>query len=255
MLVLSRREGEKLVFPHLGITLEVLHVRGNAARLGIQAPPNVVILRDELCKEGQSTTLTGASPELSATKKLSHAVRNRLHAATLALHLFRKQMDRGLAQEAERTWHKILDEFMALEAEAAGRSERPLPSTALRNRRTLVVEDDANECELLAGFLRISGFDVATSGDGAAALDYLASHERPDVILLDMVMPRFDGRATVGAIRKNPQLADLKVFAISGTAPSSFGIPTGPKGVDRWFPKPINPEKLVREIVRELNEA
>jgi CheY-like chemotaxis protein len=119
----------------------------------------------------------------------------------------------------------------------------------------LVVEDDANECELLAGFLRVSGFEVVTSGDGAAAIDYLASHDRPDLILLDMMMPRLDGRATIASIRENPRLADLKVFAISGTSPGEFGVPTGPHGVDRWFSKPVNPETLVQEISRELREA
>lgn len=254
MLVLSRREGEKLVFPNLGITLEVLRVRGNAARLGIQAPSNVTILRDELCDVPGTPPAVEAAPEMSAARKLSHALRNRLHGATLALHLFRKQMDRGLLAEADQTWQKILEEFRALDAEAAPRPEKPQAVSAPR-RRTLVVEDDANECELLAGFLRVSGFEVATSGDGAAAMDYLTSHERPDLILLDMIMPRFDGRATIGAIRKNPQLANLKVFAISGTSPSTFGIPTGPQGVDRWFPKPVNPEELVREIARELSQA
>lgn len=254
MLVLSRREGEKLVFPHLGITLEVLRVRGNAARLGIRAPSDVTILRDELCAEGVPEPQVGPAADLAATKKLSHAVRNRLHAATLALHLFRKQMDRGLTQDAERTWQKILEEFMALESEAAARP-RPTPKPGSRLPRTLVVEDDANECELLAGFLRVSGFEVATSGDGAAAMDYLSSHARPDLVLLDMIMPRFDGRATIGAIRQDPQLSQLKVFAISGTAPSEFGIPTGPQGVDRWFPKPINPEELVREIARQFSEV
>lgn len=255
MLVLSRREGEKLIFRNLGITLEVLHVRGNAARLGIQAPANVTILREELCGESDVQPAAAALVPASIAGKLSHAVRNRLHAARLALHLFRKQTERGLLAEAEQTWHKILEEFTALDAEAARRPEKPAPSQPARSRRTLVVEDDANECELLAGFLRVSGFEVATSGDGAAALDYLTSHERPDLILLDMIMPRFDGRATISAIRRNPQLADLKVFAISGTAPSAFGIPTGPQGIDRWFPKPVNPEELVREIARELNQA
>jgi CheY-like chemotaxis protein len=133
------------------------------------------------------------------------------------------------------------------------RSQPAATASPSRTCRTLVVEDDANECELLAGFLRVSGFDVATSGDGAAAMDYLASHDRPDLILLDMIMPRFDGRATIASIRENPKLANLKVFAISGTSPGDFGVPTGPRGVDRWFSKPINPEALLQEICHELH--
>ena len=48
MLVLSRRLGEKIVLPGLGITLQVLSVKGNAVRLGIEAPPDVRVLRGEL---------------------------------------------------------------------------------------------------------------------------------------------------------------------------------------------------------------
>ncbi|NLY00836.1 MAG: response regulator [Rhodopirellula sp.] len=252
MLVLSRREGEKLVFPNLGVTLEVLRIKGNTARLGVKAPKDVRILREELVDD---EALPG-SGVISPTRRLSHAVRNRLHAANLALHLFRKLLDRGMVEQAEETYQKILHEFEALEAEAAAIKSEPSAATGPpRACRTLVVEDDANECELLAGFLRVSGFDVATSGDGSAAMDYLATHERPDVVLLDMMMPRLDGRATIASIRDNPRLADLKVFAISGTSPSELGVATGPRGIDRWFPKPVNPESLVHEISRELQET
>ena len=48
MLVLSRRLGEKIVLPGLGITLQVVSVKGNAVRLGIEAPPDVKVVREEL---------------------------------------------------------------------------------------------------------------------------------------------------------------------------------------------------------------
>jgi carbon storage regulator CsrA len=48
MLVLSRRLNEKIVLPSLGVTVQVLAVRGGAVRLGIQAPPDIAVLREEL---------------------------------------------------------------------------------------------------------------------------------------------------------------------------------------------------------------
>jgi len=101
----------------------------------------------------------------------------------------------------------------------------------------------------------MNGFEVATSGDGARALDYLASHDQPDMVLLDMFMPRCDGPTTVNAIRSNPAFSGIKVFAISGTSPSQLGVSTGPRGIDRWFAKPVNPERLVRELVREVEQT
>ena len=50
MLLLSRRTGEAIVFPTLGITVRVLAVRGNAVSLGIEAPPDVRITREELLR-------------------------------------------------------------------------------------------------------------------------------------------------------------------------------------------------------------
>jgi carbon storage regulator CsrA len=261
MLVLSRGAGEKLVFPTIGVTLEVLQIRGRKVRLGIQAPPEVPVLRDELVEDSQRAAAATAARRLAALGRagLPHDVRNRLHAASLALRLYQRQLDRCMFDAAEDTLSKLAEQFAALELEAAKAAEAatagpgdPIGTGSTLCGRALLVEDDSNECELLAGFLRISGYEVATAGDGADALDYLASHQRPDVVLLDMFMPRFDGQQTVQAIRSDPRLEDLKVFAISGTSPAKLGIATGPTGVDRWFAKPVNPETLVREMSREL---
>ena len=104
----------------------------------------------------------------------------------------------------------------------------------------------------MASYLRLSGFQVDTARDGCDALSLLQAELRPDAVLLDMRMPRCDGPATISAIRANPDFRGLKVYAISGTSPDSLGVQRGPQGVDRWFPKPLNPEVLVRELSREL---
>lgn len=250
MLILSRRAGEKIVFPSLDISIDVLRLKGNTVRLGISAPPEISVLREEIA--GGDSALAKAPPPLAVKKPvatLSHALRNRLHAASLALHLFKRQLAAGMATDAERSFQKILDEFAAIETEAVGTCSKPQSQpTSMPRARALIVEDDANESELLAGYLRLSGFDVETAGDGVNALEYLANGERPDVVLLDMFMPRCDGPHTVSAIRKNKELDGLKIFAVSGHCPKELGVATGPRGIDRWFPKPVNPETLVREI-------
>lgn len=249
MLILSRREGEKIVFPALGIVLELQRIKGNTARLGIKAPAEIKILRDELAADE-----AGAGRALPQQSRLSHSARNHLHAALLALQLSRRQMERGMVNDAQISFDRGLAALEQLEAEAA-RPVEPKPPANSPRCRALVVEDDPNQCELLAGFLRLSGFEVATSGDGARALDYLASHDQPDMVLLDMFMPRCDGPTTVNAIRSNPAFSGIKVFAISGTSPSQLGVSTGPRGIDRWFAKPVDPERLVRELVREVGQT
>jgi CheY-like chemotaxis protein len=130
----------------------------------------------------------------------------------------------------------------------------PRPERPARHR-ALLVEDNANERQLLATFLRGAGMEVATAGDGSDALDYLRQQARPDVVLLDMGLPRCDGAAVVRAMRQDPAYAGVKIFAVTGHGPEEFGLGQGPAGVDRWFQKPIDPTDLVRGVEQELDQA
>jgi CheY-like chemotaxis protein len=174
----------------------------------------------------------------------------------LALHLLQRQLDAGLAEEAESTLQTALRELDTLN-ETIGRTTAT-QSNAVEARppfRALLVEDDANESELLAGYLRMSGFDVDRAADGLQAMVYLSRHRSPDVVLLDMKMPRLSGPKTISSIRGNPAYRDVKIFAVSGTAQAECGVSIGPQGVDRWFSKPLNPQELVDEMNRDLATA
>lgn len=242
MLVLSRRQNDKVVFPRLGVTVEILRINGRSVRVGIDAPPEVSVLRHEIVQQ-EGHKIAASLP----TDKLSHRLRNQLHSANLALQLSRKQLERGLIEPAEATLEKALREFEAIDREIASGEQEKL--------KALLVEDDRNESELLAGFLRMSDFEVDTAADGREALYRLSQDSPPDVVLLDMMMPRLDGPSTVTELRSNPRFEGLRVFAVSGTSPDEIGVPTGPEGVDRWFSKPVNPQRLVSEIRRELDAA
>jgi len=249
MLVLTRRENEKIIFPDVDISVEVVSISGSRARLGVRAPADIRILRQEIAGD------EAKAPARSQSKsQLSHSVRNRLNAASIAAQLLRRQMDHGLYADADNTARMLLEELGELNHELVAppkepREEKP---TRAQRRRALLVEDNPNERQLLAGFLKMAGFEVETAGDGEDALQYLKSHELPDVVLLDMLMPRCDGPTAVNRIRRDPALAGTKIFVVSGTAPARFGLETGPGGIDRWFNKPIDPEQLAREMARDL---
>ena len=247
MLVLSRKQDDKIVFPHLGITVEILKIAGRSVRVGVQAPDDVRVLRHELAEHECQAGFADSLP-----KGLSdHALRNRLNRATLGLQLAQKQLEFEQVAQADETMARVLSEFESLEEEL-GR-QRPMRQPA-KTRHALLVEDDKNESELLAGFLRLSGFEVDTAADGCDALDYLDRQQKPDVVLLDMQMPRCDGPATISAIRENPRFENLRVFAVSGRVPAEMGVTVGPSGVDRWFRKPLNPQDLVKELQQDLQQ-
>ena len=247
MLVLSRGTTDKIIFPNLDITVEILRIAGNKVRVGIDAPKDVRVLRHELVDEQSGT---GVSKK---TSHLSHEFRNRLNTANVALHLLQRQLDAGLSEEAETTLQKALHELDTLNETIGGTADSQLSADQkLPPCRALLVEDDANESELLAGYLQMSGFDVDRAMDGLQAMVYLSRHRSPDIVLLDMQMPRMNGPKTVSSIRSNPAYRDVKVFAVSGTPQAECGVSIGPEGVDRWFSKPINPQELVDEMNRDL---
>ncbi|HUG67373.1 MAG TPA: response regulator [Pirellulaceae bacterium] len=245
MLVLSRKQNERILFPHLGVTIEVLRVSGNAVRVGIDAPPDVQVLREEVAQR------QGLALHPETLQKRRHDLRNRLHTANLALHLLQRQLDAGWYDQAEKSLQLALVELTELNDLVANSDQSA--SAPAEKRRALLVEDNPNERELLAGILRLSGYEVEVAEDGLAAMRLLEEHAPPDLVLLDMQMPSMDGGQTVSAIRCNPAYRGLKVFAVSGTDRKSLGVELGGRGVDRWFAKPLNPSAFIRELNRELS--
>ncbi len=262
MLVLSRGRNDKVVFPTLGISVEILRVAGNKVRLGIEAPQDVPIHRHEISEKiaatGESPTVKFPTSSDTRSRQLSHATRNRLHAASLGLHLLHRKIEVGDLTDAESTIFQIFNELKAIEVElddsVAKKSPRKAAATAGKeiHHRALVVEDDDNERELLAGCLRMSGFDVDTAADGLQAMVRL-TEKSPDVVLLDMRMPRFDGPKTISAIRSNPDYRGLKLFAVSGMGPEDLNVRVGPDGVDRWFIKPVDAKAIMDALREELH--
>jgi len=250
MLVLSRKENEKVVFPHLGVALQVLRVGGGKVRVGIEAPDDVSVIRYEIASAAQ---LAEFSEKLrQSAGEMTHEVRNQLHTALMGLYVAQKQLEQNLPVDAEDTIEQLITSLQGLDHELGG---HPLPEATRRRRRALVVEDNSNERRLLASYLALSGFDVHAVDDGVEALDYLSTHDRPDAVVLDMQMPRLGGAAAVGVMRADPRFRGLKVYAVSGMDRGEVQVPVGPEGVDHWFSKPLDPQQLVERINAELGPA
>jgi carbon storage regulator CsrA len=253
MLVLSRRVNQKILFPSISTSLQIVSVKSGTARLAIDSPRHVPVFRGELLDQQPGwiplPAISGLAPGTDAPvlHQVLHQLNNRLNSSTIALALLRRQFNLGLPEEMQATLAQLDEEMDSLRdaAESLGQQAGPAPRAT---RRALLVEDDANECELLAGFLRLAGIDVDTAGDGLDALRQLERNPRPDIVLLDMILPRCDGPTTVRAIRAEPRWAGLRIFGMTGANPHDFNLPEGPEGVDRWFPKPLKPEALLAEL-------
>ncbi len=254
MLVLSRRESDKILFPSLGISVEVLRVQGNTTRLGISAPAEVPILRHEIADLKAIEFAPGKKQNDDRLKALVHAIRSRLNTASVNLNQLHASLDDMANETAQSLIEELFGELQKLEREA----NQVLEDSGVPVNQTpqaLLVEDSATERQLLEAYLDLSGFNVTTAEDGQDALDYLSLHARPDVVLLDMMMPRIDGAAFVRKVREDPKLRGLSIFAISGSERRDFDIPTGPEGVDRWYQKPLNPKALVSDVATHLTKS
>lgn len=239
MLVVTRRETEKIAFPALGITVHLLRISRKSARVGIDAPPEIKILRDELSPADEARSSNASTPftaEASAARS-EHSLANALNKLILAVHIARKMWESGRHQEADETLQSALKSLEDLD-----QLQRSL--SPVRTCRALIVDDDANERELLAGFLGMNGCECATAADGIDALAYLETGDCPDVVLLDMAMPRCNGPETLRLIRADDRFARVRVFSVSSTSPRDLNVPEGPSGFDAWFPKPLNPRRL-----------
>ncbi len=248
MIEFSCKMNEKIVVPSLNTTIEVVKIGRESVQLCIDAPPDVPIQ----CEAASSRSAEGYQT------RFMRQLCERLRTTAQGLGLLRLQLDAGMLEEVRTSLAQFRDEFQLLrygvegEMEAAAAKPRP---KARKARRALLVEDDRNQRELLAGFLRQSGLTVDTAGDGADALDYLGTHARPDVVLLDMGLPRVDGPTMVRQLRSNPEFGGLKIFGVTGRLPEEFDLERGPRGVDRWFQKPLNPAAFFHDLAEELDDA
>jgi carbon storage regulator CsrA len=261
MLVLSRKVKEKIVFPTINTAVQVVEVRRGVVRLGIEAPPEITVLREEVADRSATWRPVKDCPEARPEDEVEqdqfkHQLQDRLKTTAVNLGLVRLQLDAGLLKEATVTLARLQDDFQLLRYGLEGELEKqPVkpPVNTRKPRKALLVEDNRDERELLARLLRQAGLEVATTGDGADALDYLGSHGKPDVILLDMGLPRVDGPTVVRQLRCDPAFVGLKIFGVTGHLPDEFDLERGPRGIDRWFQKPLDTNLLLHDLTEELD--
>lgn len=105
--------------------------------------------------------------------------------------------------------------------------------------------------QLIRVNLELEGFEVVTAADGAECLD-VVDQVRPDVVTLDVVMPRLDGLRTAARLRSDPRTRHLPIVIVS--ACTQYEVESGLEvGVDAFLAKPFEPSELLG-IVRQLME-
>ena len=119
----------------------------------------------------------------------------------------------------------------------------------------LVVDDDPDIARFVEVNLRSAGYDVAVAGDGEEALER-AGALRPDLVLLDVMMPRLDGFEVAQRLRKNPQTANTQHHHAHGEgALAPTRSPACSPGADDYIIKPFDPIELLARVKGTLRRA
>jgi CheY-like chemotaxis protein len=121
--------------------------------------------------------------------------------------------------------------------------------TNMARKRILVVDDDRAIRQLFRAALMLAGYTVDLAEDGLTALRHIDEH-RPDLIVLDLHLPRVDGLAVLSELRAHSRTWDIPVIVITGTD-YQYAVAQA----NAILRKPCDPHKLIEVIERELDAA
>src|SRR5215510_14454272 len=113
--------------------------------------------------------------------------------------------------------------------------------------KILVVDDTPRNVKLLADLLAIKGYEVVTATSGREALGQVET-ERPDLVLLDVVMPEMSGYEVCRKIREIPETKMLPVVMVTALDPAEERIKGIEAGADDFLSKPINQAELLARV-------
>ena len=118
----------------------------------------------------------------------------------------------------------------------------------------LLVDDNEQNLELLLAYLEDLGCELRTATDGAEALAEVAQR-RPDLILLDVMMPRMSGFQTCARIKKDPATNDIPIVMVTALNEVSDAERAVESGADGFIVKPVNKLELVTSVRALLASA
>jgi type II secretory ATPase GspE/PulE/Tfp pilus assembly ATPase PilB-like protein/CheY-like chemotaxis protein len=162
---------------------------------------------------------------------------------------------REVALERVRAGLTTLAEVDRVLGEAMGEPGAPAAAEETARPGILLADDDAVSRSLARQLLERQGFAVAEAADGAAALAWLAQGTGFDLLVLDLSMPRVDGREVLRQVRATPRTAGLPVVVLTGEQQEAIEVELMEEGADDYIRKPFDPARFVVRIKAALRRA
>ncbi len=234
MLMLARKKNERIRVPAIGMTLQIVSVKGDTVRIGIEAPDDILVLREELAVFNPEVTL---ADQLLEQRQAKHEARNHLQELTnklqLAIHQYRhgKSSTDDIFSGVEESLWKI--------QKCTGQT--PSLQKKSLSKTVLLIDNNINESMMLSTILRMSGFNVIGADSFEEGVGFLKGNDyNLDAILINYSLEHSEGFLstidTLGLDKKT------KVFAMHE------GDFKANSNVDEWFSKPLHTKDLVCKI-------
>jgi two-component system alkaline phosphatase synthesis response regulator PhoP/two-component system response regulator VicR len=119
------------------------------------------------------------------------------------------------------------------------------------SKKVLVVDDQPHIVRLIQVNLEKEGLQVSTASDGVEGLEKI-HEERPDLVILDVIMPRKDGFQVLRDIKGDEALADIPVIMLTVKTHNADIVEGLKEGAELYLPKPFHPKELVSLVKRVL---
>jgi len=123
----------------------------------------------------------------------------------------------------------------------------------MAGERILAVDDSATVLEMIKSVLVAEGYEVLTAADGAEGLD-VARAERPDLILLDVMMPALDGYEACRRLKADAATAEIPVIMLTAKTQAAEQKAGHEAGAVGYINKPFTPKDLVAQVREFLGE-
>jgi two-component system, cell cycle response regulator DivK len=118
----------------------------------------------------------------------------------------------------------------------------------------LAIEDNRHDWEIYGRILCYNGYDVIHAADGAEGLD-LARQKLPDLVLLDLTIPRIDGLDVCRLLKAEPRTAQIPVVVLSSRERSEWEPQARAAGCDAYLEKPMSPVEVLHEVEQLVGRA
>lgn len=119
------------------------------------------------------------------------------------------------------------------------------------SKRVLYIEDNEQNMYLVTFLLEKHGYTVLSATDGQEGIDKAAA-EKPDLILMDIQLPRMDGHTVARHLRSNPELSAIPIVAVTSYAMAGDREKALAAGCNGYIEKPINPDTFIQQVEQQL---